>query len=485
MLSDDPLAETNTLLRLLVQGADNSTMTPADLLAPPFTPSHVNWVVNQLFSTSLTLSLLASFGALVAQQWIVHYTRQTPGASDGGRWDRERKFEGAQRWKLQEVVEMLLSILLQAALFVFIVGFIIFLRDLGWPVALPNLILIIIGPIAFIASTLLSSWDPFCPFQTPFTTIAVFTARHGCVRIAQNIARAWCAVREMLGLGYYEMERTDPERWRGSSKIAWAFDTSRSALAHFQRPTEATEALLECAVRRFLEMSGHVQLLKATAINLPLPFNEINDEEDVEYKDGRLRRLASLLQLAHGRDNQEERRVYATAIMHLILTERDLDTHHIPFYILQDSLSACTEAQLEAPPDSLPNTTPSVATSALGILVSNSPDSMEGLRAMGCTQFIHHVLSREQLRPRPMSSILTLMMLFFSWQHADRGDILDVSDIPGFRRALDDLLDPRSLPAAPMGQVVDRFTVPMDAMSDWFEMPERIHLELLRKVIGE
>lgn len=443
-MSDDPLAETNTLLRLIVHGVDNSTLKPTDLTPPPFTPSQVNWVVNQLFTASLTLSLLAAFGALLAQQWIVQYTRPTAGAVDGGRWDRERKFEGAQRWKLPWVVEMLLPIILQAALFVFIIGFIIFLRDLGWPVAIPNLILTIVGVVAFIISTLVSAWDPFCPFHTPFSTITTIFIRH-CVPIIQRIGRAWRSpatpdvledLRAYRERGRLRMSAGDWTNHHIPPKPFWVFEPSSLVFARLQRQEEAIEGLQERAARRFLETSGHNQLLVATAVNLPFPFNESEKSDNREYGDSRLRRLVSLYRLSRRRSNEREWGIYVAAIMHLILTQDGLDIRSIPYSILKDSMEDSIQAHFYTSEDYLPITIPSVATLALNILNTVYEEVHElrwacspggivrRISFMGrissetedlCVQFRRYAVAQEQLPARTVCSIMGTVMAAAQW----------------------------------------------------------------------
>lgn len=369
-LSNDPSAETNTLLRLLVQGADNSTLTPADLVPPPFNPSHTSLITNQLFSSSLTLSLLASFGALLAQQWIVQYTRPTPGSSDGGRWDRERKFFGAQRWGFQTVVEMILPIILQGALFVFIVGFIIFLHDLCKPVALPNLILTIVGLSAFTISTLVSAWDPFCPFQTPFTTITRFIAHYGLWPLISTVLFILGQSLRLLGRYaraiwlFIGSARPRRRAFYEHSPLARPsdifFDIRHWIREKAQREKEKTEVVHGRAVRRFIETSGRVQLLKATAANLPLPFNnvDVNKPFYTPPSERHFHRLISLHELASRRGNKEEESVYARAVVHVLLMEEGPRPDDVSIHIF----NCAAHAYLDNPQGTFHYTTSAIAT---------------------------------------------------------------------------------------------------------------------------
>lgn len=404
MLSDDPSAETNTLLRLLVQRADNSTLTPADLVPPPFGPSRTGIAINQLFSISLTLSLLASFGALLAQQWIVHYVRPTWAALDGGRWDRERKYRGAQRWKLQEVVEILLPILLQAALFVFIIGFIVFLHSLSHPVALPNFTLAIIGAFFFVISTILAAWDPFCPFHTPFTTIIRVTVRP-CFKVLSLILRMFlvCFVFPVLWI----LQRwPDASDWRGDLLNRTA-DGIGELVERVAVQQEAIEVVQGQAVGRFLRDNGHVQLLKATAINLPLYSLERQDVQGLSYFQASSWRLLDLFELASRGGNQEEKGVYAKALVHQALMQPKDSSSILP----KDAYISAAQAYMNVPGETFSYTTSAVATVLMCYLAHLPDDSTE--KAQECFDLVCQ--SAIQMPPLPIiGGLLSLVNVLHS-----------------------------------------------------------------------
>lgn len=170
-LSIGPADETNKLLRLLVMRVDNATLTDADLGPSAFVATSGNIRINLLLSISLTISLLASFGTLLAQQWIAHFKGGIHLGLEKDRWEKRRKLDGAQRWHLETIVELVLPTIMQAALVVFLIGLIDLLGSLSSSVALPNLILACLGACAFIVSIIFSIWDPYCPFQTSIPKI--------------------------------------------------------------------------------------------------------------------------------------------------------------------------------------------------------------------------------------------------------------------------------------------------------------------------
>lgn len=202
MLAVDPAAETNNLLRLLVQGADNKTLTPADLSPPSFNPSNAAVRINALFSVSLTFSILASFGALLGQQWILDYSQRGSKAqeSDTSRRETVGKLSGAIKWNLRGIVEVLLPTCLQMALFLFMVAFVDFLRQLNPIVGLPTLVLSAIGASTFLFTIVSASINRYSPFRTYVIRRALVPAVY---KIIVPIYSAYSVLRDFMGWSPY------------------------------------------------------------------------------------------------------------------------------------------------------------------------------------------------------------------------------------------------------------------------------------------
>ncbi|KIO32700.1 hypothetical protein M407DRAFT_51584, partial [Tulasnella calospora MUT 4182] len=126
-LSANPSDETNNLLRLLVMRADNNTVTPADLVLP-FSPDSNSIIVNCLLYASLSCSLLAAVGAMMAKEWLQSFDRtgQTGPLEEQARF-RQRKFNGMRQWHLEAVIKFLPNLLLLSVIFFFVgIGFYLF-----------------------------------------------------------------------------------------------------------------------------------------------------------------------------------------------------------------------------------------------------------------------------------------------------------------------------------------------------------------------
>ncbi|KIO18154.1 hypothetical protein M407DRAFT_84237, partial [Tulasnella calospora MUT 4182] len=133
-LSPDPLTEPTALLRLLVMRADNNTLVPADF-SPPFTPSSNSIIVNCLLYASLSCSLLAAVGAMMAKEWLQDFDRsgQTGPLEEQGRF-RQRKFDGVRQWHLESIIRSLPNVLLLSVI-LFFAGICLFLFPVDRAVA--------------------------------------------------------------------------------------------------------------------------------------------------------------------------------------------------------------------------------------------------------------------------------------------------------------------------------------------------------------
>lgn len=163
-LSSDPLTETNALLRLLVTGGDNNTI-PADL-SPTFSPSSESVAVNCLLYASLSCSLLAAVGAMMAKEWLQSFDRtgQTGSLEEQGQF-RQRKFNGVQRWHLEATIQFLPNLLLLSVM-LFFVGVYLFLLSVNKAVA--GVVVAFAGGGAVLcgAAIVAGATSPLCPYQS-------------------------------------------------------------------------------------------------------------------------------------------------------------------------------------------------------------------------------------------------------------------------------------------------------------------------------
>ncbi|KAG8913838.1 hypothetical protein FRC01_004361 [Tulasnella sp. 417] len=170
-MSADPADDTNALLFQIMRGANGTITSPADLPSASFSPPTGALPINILFSMSLTLALLASFLAVLGQQWLVYYRKRSGGGAGFQRWEQLRRYLGAKRWRLELVLDDILPSVLQIALVIFCVAFILYLgtlsKSLCYAIAAP----LCIAGLLILAMAICAAWDRWCPFRSPLSHV--------------------------------------------------------------------------------------------------------------------------------------------------------------------------------------------------------------------------------------------------------------------------------------------------------------------------
>ncbi|KAG8943560.1 hypothetical protein FRC04_002785 [Tulasnella sp. 424] len=143
LLSADPaddtnalLAQNNAILMQLVMGRNESVLVDSPLPSTAFAPSHDIFIINALFALSLTFAIISSFLAVLGRQWLVYYRKRGGGGPDRQRWEQLKRFLGAERWRLEAILDDVLPSLLQVGLIIFCISLILYLRHLSPAISL-------------------------------------------------------------------------------------------------------------------------------------------------------------------------------------------------------------------------------------------------------------------------------------------------------------------------------------------------------------
>ncbi|KAG8996974.1 hypothetical protein FRB90_012606 [Tulasnella sp. 427] len=177
-LSSDPATETNDLLRILIQGGVNNSNTLSALSqSEPFTPAPFDVAVNCLLYASLSCSLIASMGVMLSKEWLQSFDRtgQTGAIEDQGRI-RQLKFDGAKRWRLEEIIDFLPNIVL-LSVNLFFIGLGLFLLKVNPIVAFIVASFAGFGGIVAWMSCFASTLFPYCPYETATSRLVIRLAR--------------------------------------------------------------------------------------------------------------------------------------------------------------------------------------------------------------------------------------------------------------------------------------------------------------------
>lgn len=168
----------------------NDTTNSVDSILPSaaFSPPTKIFVINVLFLSSLAFAIVAAFLAVLGRQWLVYY-RKRSGRSDLQRWEQLKRFLGAKRWRLEDLLDNAIPLLLQISLMIFCLSLVLYIRYL-FPTSFVVVGIILCDGLAiFIGTALCTAWDKFCPFHSTLSRILVHGA-HKVVKVVRFVVRS-------------------------------------------------------------------------------------------------------------------------------------------------------------------------------------------------------------------------------------------------------------------------------------------------------
>jgi len=112
------------------------------------------------------MSLLAAFVAMLGKQWLNRYLRHTGGSMIERCGDRQRKFDGLEKWPFRLFVESL-PIMLQIALLLLTCGLSRYMWSVNTSVAGVVISFTVLGMVFYIGIVVAGTSSYECPFQTP------------------------------------------------------------------------------------------------------------------------------------------------------------------------------------------------------------------------------------------------------------------------------------------------------------------------------
>ncbi|KAJ6540828.1 hypothetical protein DFH09DRAFT_1282955, partial [Mycena vulgaris] len=148
-------------------------------------------VAQCLLVFSLFSTLLAALLAVLGKQWLMYYSAAGErGTIESRGLERQRKFDGLQRWKFDTVMQMF-PLLLQLSLFLFSAALSVYL----WTVHISLAIIVLLstsgGFLAYFFLLMTSLVSPDSPFQNPIAPfLTMFISLTLLVRAKEYLARA-------------------------------------------------------------------------------------------------------------------------------------------------------------------------------------------------------------------------------------------------------------------------------------------------------
>lgn len=164
------------LQRATALGTDINLIPKAsESFTTSFTSSTRNIWINSLWLASLALTLSVALVAGLVQQWLNYYVADITGHSPKKQaCIRYYRYTGLKRWNVPAIIE-LLPVLMNASLFLFLIGLILFTRDLtgmnavGWfLVTLTGALFLVYAGMSF-----LPIWSAQCPYKTSLSKVFI------------------------------------------------------------------------------------------------------------------------------------------------------------------------------------------------------------------------------------------------------------------------------------------------------------------------
>ena len=156
------------LLRAILLTLNHSVIPNESPAIPPVQENPPTEIVTatSLLYASLIMSLLAAFTAMLGKQWLNRYLRHAGGSMIERCGDRQRKFDGLQKWPFQLFIESL-PLMLQVSLLLLACGLCRYVASINTIVAGVLITLTLLGVLFYVGIVIAGASSYDCPFQTP------------------------------------------------------------------------------------------------------------------------------------------------------------------------------------------------------------------------------------------------------------------------------------------------------------------------------
>lgn len=132
-----------------------------------FSPDLQDVWVNGLWAVSLTLTLSVALFSGLVKQWLNWYLRRITGTPKQIACTRQYRYMGLAAWGVSPIIESL-SLVMSASLFLFLIGFILFLQSLDGAQGIRNAVIVLTSCnfLFYIVSGIIPVLKPQCPYKT-------------------------------------------------------------------------------------------------------------------------------------------------------------------------------------------------------------------------------------------------------------------------------------------------------------------------------
>jgi hypothetical protein len=133
-----------------------------------FRPTRSSLVVNTLWFTSLTLTLMSALAGVLAKGWLAKYNPVSRRDRSKDAYERQLRFNVAEAWGLSTVIQSI-PFLIQVSLFFFFAGLLVQIEGDHLTIRLVLLILVLLAASLYVFWTASPLFIAEFPFPTPLT----------------------------------------------------------------------------------------------------------------------------------------------------------------------------------------------------------------------------------------------------------------------------------------------------------------------------
>ncbi|CAE6409087.1 unnamed protein product [Rhizoctonia solani] len=172
-LQEDPadvtaqtLLTISQVLSVLVNATQPTAVEPSPIVdAGPFAPSRITVAVNTLWYLSLSLSVATSLLAMLAKDWCHSFMASRTGHPYTQTIRRQQKWMMIEKWKMQELI-MVLPSLIHLSLLLFAIGLCIYVWELNNSVAWPVICVTGVSAGFYVWCSITASVVDYFPYTT-------------------------------------------------------------------------------------------------------------------------------------------------------------------------------------------------------------------------------------------------------------------------------------------------------------------------------
>jgi hypothetical protein len=265
-LEADHTERSEAYLRAILLSLNRSIVPDEDPVAPSAwngPPAEIVTTSDLLYA-SLLMSLLAAFVAMLGKQWLNRYLRHTGGSMIERCGDRQRKFDGLEKWPFRMCMESL-PIMLQIALLLLMCGLSRYIWSVNTSVGRVVISFTALGVVFYIAVVIAGTSSYECPFQTP-ASIGLRQLRDN--KTTQSLLTSLFPTRiiSLIGAGWRNTRRMVVSSGIHSMATKFGYQTVTLLLRIDRAVGNAKQRLVQC-----IQIFRRAWLLPITVEGPPLP----------------------------------------------------------------------------------------------------------------------------------------------------------------------------------------------------------------------